>query len=119
MLIQYEAPDILIFSPPCNEKKLKEFILNSNKPSFHSLRKIWYRVWTGVSPIHISPDVGLSIPPAILSMVDFPLPDLPIMATNSPGMFRHDHRRIPQRVFLELREGLKQSLCSHYGYFMQ
>ena len=45
----------------------------------------WSILWIVVSPIHISPDVGLSIPLNILRMVDFPLPDLPIMATNSPG----------------------------------
>ena len=31
------------------------------------------------------PDEGRSIPPIILSKVDLPLPDLPMMLTNSPA----------------------------------
>lgn len=31
------------------------------------------------------PEVGRSNPPSIFSKVDLPLPDVPMMATNSPG----------------------------------
>src|ERR1700679_2370755 len=36
-------------------------------------------------PITTEPDDGRSMPPAIFSSVDLPLPDLPDIATNSPG----------------------------------
>jgi hypothetical protein len=40
-------------------------------------------------------------------LIQYEAPDILIFTSNSPGMFRHDHRRIPQRVFLELREGFE------------
>ncbi len=37
-----------------------------------------------VSPTRTEPDEGRSIPPNIFRSVDLPLPDLPVIATNSP-----------------------------------
>ena len=37
-----------------------------------------------VPSINTLPEVGLSTPPSICSNVDFPLPEGPIIATNSP-----------------------------------
>ena len=40
---------------------------------------------TGVPSMTTSPEVGRSMPVIMLMSVDLPLPDLPIMPTNSPS----------------------------------
>ena len=57
-------------------------------PKFSPLQRVFcssFILLMGVPITHSSPRVGLSIPAIIFTSVVFPAPDLPIMATNSPG----------------------------------
>ena len=43
-----------------------------------------FKLYISVPSIYTLPDVGLSTPPIRCNNVDFPLPDAPTIATNSP-----------------------------------
>ena len=51
---------------------------------------IWpsVRPWTGLPATKTWPVLGRSMPVIMLTRVDLPLPDLPMTATNSPGLTR-------------------------------
>lgn len=59
----------------------------------HVASSLCCKACTEVAPINISPELTWSMPVMTFIKVDFPLPDLPMMATNSPS-------RISRLMFL-------------------
>src|SRR5688572_10923296 len=74
---------------------------------------------TSRPPIEISPLVTSSSPAIARSNVDFPQPDGPTSAMNSPSPIERDTSSIattsPEKTFVRFRSSIS-AMCAEYGY---